>query len=584
MKSLATDDKKIRVLIIVVATVVSTAIFIYELVTPLGYIEWMLYLIPLILLSQITNERNLLLSCVIYSVLIWLGFIYSPPGADPTLGIFNRLHGSLLIWLTASIFVLQRRHQEKRLGLEVSLAATNIVMNTFNSMIDSVAITDLQGNIIQVNRAFTEKYGLTKEELIGKHATEFVFEEDIPKMHSIISECVEKGAVTNTEFTALTKKGKISVLINASLTRDFEDRPTHIVAVLRDITKWKKAERDRNLMFDYSIDMMCIAGFDGFFIQVNPAWQKSLGWTSGELLQKQFLDFVHQEDRESTTNAMKELEANKIVVGFENRYLSKDGSYKWLSWNAYPLSDEKLIFAMARDITERKHMEEMRDRFISAVTHELRTPLTSIKGYVDYILSEPGTLAEKVESSIKIVKRNTDILTQLVNDLLDIQRLAHGRLELNIEPLNLRKLVEECIENTRHLIEQNGHTWILEAPESELTVLADRIRMNQVLMNILDNAVKFTPKGGKIIICINTEEKEVKIQISDTGIGIGKEDLERVFIPFSAIKKPTYFKGTGLGMSVAKGLIETHGGRMWAESGGEGKGSTFIFTLPRKKE
>jgi two-component system NtrC family sensor kinase len=122
--------------------------------------------------------------------------------------------------------------------------------------------------------------------------------------------------------------------------------------------EYKDVKKERDRLFNFSIDMLCIAGFDGYFKKLNPAWGKTLGWKIEELLSKPYLDFVHAEDRESTISAAKALEGGKTVITFENRYLCKDGSYKWISWNSFPLIEENLIFAIARDITEQKITEQ----------------------------------------------------------------------------------------------------------------------------------------------------------------------------------------------------------------------------------
>ena len=232
-------------------------------------------------------------------------------------------------------------------------------------------------------------------------------------------------------------------------------------------------------------------------------------------------------------------------------------------------------------------MERLRDRFISAVTHELRTPLVSIVGYVDYILTdkmEPPS--EKVRSSLVVVKQESERLVNLTNELLDIRRIEMGRFQLNLQQLELKKVIDDCIREIQPLIEKKKQTFRSEIPTGPLMVQGDTTRLTQAVMNLLSNASKFTPEGGTVTLQVGQDIDSIKVQVSDTGIGIRREDLTRMFEPFAAIEKPSYFKGTGLGLSVTKGLVEAHGGRAWAESEGEGKGATFTFTLPKhvKKE
>mgnify|MGYP001070808596 CR=1 FL=1 len=236
------------------------------------------------------------------------------------------------------------------------------------------------------------------------------------------------------------------------------------------------------------------------------------------------------------------------------------------------------------DISEQKRMMELKGQFMSAVTHELRTPLVSIKGYVDFILAgELGPVPSKIEYSLQAVKRNTDRLLSLTDDLLDIQNFESGRLKLGMEPMSLRETIENAVEETRPLIENRKQRFQLELPDGSMPVVGDRIRLSQVVRNLLNNAVKFTPEGGTVTLRAVEEEKEVRVQVSDTGIGIRREDLSRVFEPFAAIKKPSYIKGTGLGLSLTKRLVEAHEGNIWVESLGEGRGTTFTFTLPKRK-
>jgi signal transduction histidine kinase len=235
------------------------------------------------------------------------------------------------------------------------------------------------------------------------------------------------------------------------------------------------------------------------------------------------------------------------------------------------------------DLTERKRIEEMKDRFMSAVTHELRTPLASIKGYLDLVLSgESGPVLSEVKSNLEVVERNTDRLTSLTDDLLDIQRLQSGKLQVNLEPIDLREVIEHATSEIKPFMKEKKQRFNVGVSKEPLPILGDRVRLSQVLMNLLSNASKFTPEGGEIRLTVRDDEKIVVVKVTDTGIGLRKQDLARVFEPFAAIKKPTHIKGTGLGLSVTKGLIEAHTGRIWAESAGEGKGATFTFALLKR--
>ncbi len=246
---------------------------------------------------------------------------------------------------------------------------------------------------------------------------------------------------------------------------------------------------------------------------------------------------------------------------------------------------DQLTQALVQDVERRKELEKMRDQFISAVTHELRTPLVSMKGYLDLALSEGSeSMSEEVGSDLQVVKRNTDRLLSLVNDLLDVSRMQMGRLQLELQPIDFRTVTESSMAEIQPLLDERKLNLRLEVPNKALPVQGDQVRLCQVMMNLLSNAAKFTSEGSEITLHVEDADETIKVQVSDRGIGIKEEDLQRVFEPFSAIEKPTYVKGTGLGLSITKGLIEAHGGKIWAESEGKEKGATFTFTLPKQKQ
>jgi PAS domain S-box-containing protein len=242
------------------------------------------------------------------------------------------------------------------------------------------------------------------------------------------------------------------------------------------------------------------------------------------------------------------------------------------------------IDAIMREITEHKRLQSMKDHFIVAVTHELRTPLVSIKGYIDHILAKEPDLSDSLKSKIQVVQRNTDRLLELTEDLLNVQDMETGRLEFKFETLNLHEVINQCLEEIQPLLRDKGQEVRLEVPGKTLPVVCDRLRLNEVLMNLLTNANKFTPKDGSITVRVEEDDVSVTVSVTDSGIGIDKNDLDRVFEPFAAIEKPTYYKGTGLGLSLSRKLVEAQGGKIWATSIGKGQGASFAFTLQKSKE
>jgi len=234
-----------------------------------------------------------------------------------------------------------------------------------------------------------------------------------------------------------------------------------------------------------------------------------------------------------------------------------------------------------------KELDQMKDDFVSSVSHELRSPLTSIKGYVDFILrGKAGPLNNKLIEYLTIVKNNTSRLGMFINDILDLAKIEAKRFELGKEALELPSLIEEMVTFFRPQAEESKIQLEAVVPTNLSLVSADPDKIRQVFTNLLSNAFKFTPEGGKVII----EAKNsgwgdfVEIAVKDTGVGIAQEDLQKIFDKFQQIKpsggKVKKVKGTGLGLAIVKGIVEAHGGRIWVESELD-KGSNFIFTLPK---
>jgi PAS domain S-box-containing protein len=273
--------------------------------------------------------------------------------------------------------------------------------------------------------------------------------------------------------------------------------------------------------------------------------------------------------------------ATEALTKRTNKELDMGVGEQVYSFVVSPVANAGYVNLYATDITERKRMESLKDQFIAAVTHELRTPLVSIKGYVDYILSGSlGTLPEKVVHGMRIVKDQSDRLLDLTDELLDYRRLTSGKFQLTLTALDLKDIINTCAKEIEPFIEKKKQTLFLDVPESPLPVRGDRARLVQVVINLFSNASKFSSESGQITLKAEKRDDVIEVSIQDKGIGIKKEDLARVFEPFVAIQKPSYIKGSGLGLSVSKALIEAHRGRIWAESEGEGKGTTFTFTIP----
>jgi PAS domain S-box-containing protein len=347
-----------------------------------------------------------------------------------------------------------------------------------------------------------------------------------------------------------------------------------------------RAQEQLERFFTMSGDMLCIAGFDGYFTRVNESWHRVLGYTTTELMSRPFMDFVHQEDRDATLAIFGGLTHGIPIVAFENRYRRKDGEYRWLSWMATPKPDEQLVYAVAHDATARKLLEyqtqetlKMRNDFVSFVTHQLRTPLSGIKWMLE-LTGDTNDEAEKA-SYVEDARESAQRLIGLVNDLLDASRLESGKLQVTLEPVQLRELTDAVLGDVATLVREKGHVLDVDSPPDLPAAMLDLQLMRQVVMNLTSNAIKYTPAGGTIAITMAHEEQSLRWSIRDSGIGIPPASQTRLFEKFFRAENAHTVdtEGTGLGLYLVRLIVERLGGTIACESE-EGRGTLFYFTLP----
>lgn len=245
------------------------------------------------------------------------------------------------------------------------------------------------------------------------------------------------------------------------------------------------------------------------------------------------------------------------------------------------------IVMVLRDVTKEREIEQMKNDFVSLVSHELRTPLAAMKEAVDNLLDGiTGELNPMQKQCMLVSKRNIDRLSRLINDLLDISRIEAGRILIHKRAVDIAHIVKETARFFDNLAKEAGIEFITSLAQNLPVIQADEDRIIQVITNLAGNAVKFTPRGGKVTVAVNSFSDFIQLDVVDTGPGIPSQDLAKVFEKFYQVVDPEHknmSKGTGLGLTIAKGIVEKHGGRIWVESE-FGKGCKFSFTLPLKSE
>ncbi len=333
---------------------------------------------------------------------------------------------------------------------------------------------------------------------------------------------------------------------------------------------------------------------DGRWLLVNDRFCEITGYSREELLQRSFADITHPDDLGIDFEKVGELRSGEITTyGTEKRYIRKDGKLVWVNLTVSlvrdPDGEPLYLISVIEDITERKHAEEelrragrLKDEFLAMLAHELRNPLAPIRNASE-ILARSLPSDDNVQSPLGMIIRQTAHLTRLVDDLLDVSRITQGRIQLQRQPVNLASIVTQAVETVSPLIRERAHTLSTTTRTQKLYVDGDSARLVQCVVNILNNAAKYTDTGGRILIETRDEGDDALIAISDNGIGISAELLPRVFDLFVQGDRTLDRAqgGLGIGLSVVSRLIDMHGGQVAARSDGLGHGSLFEIRLPR---
>ena len=361
-----------------------------------------------------------------------------------------------------------------------------------------------------------------------------------------------------------------------------------------------EAETKRNRFFLLSIDLLAIAGFDGYFKQLNPRWEKALGYSEEELKAKLFLELLHPLDRETAASEIEKLKTGSATHYFETRYLCRDGTYRWLGWTAAPFPEEALLYIFARDITERRLAEDKirslneqlekrvleltetnraLETFTYSIAHDLRAPLRAMLGFARALLEDYGAKmdASGQEFANRIVisaKRMDD----LIQDLLSYNRLS--REEIKLGAVKLEAALEDVLKQCEPQVQEKEAEIRVETPLSD--VWAHKDVVVQMLVDLVSNSLKFVATGVKPCVRIWTEERAawVRLSIQDNGIGIASEHHQRIFRVFERLHSTEQYPGTGIGLANVSKAAERMGGRVGVESQPD-QGSRFWVELPR---
>ena len=340
-----------------------------------------------------------------------------------------------------------------------------------------------------------------------------------------------------------------------------------------------------------SDDAIVSKDLNGIIKSWNAAAERMFGWTADEAIGKPITIIIPSDRLEEEEYVLSRIRKGLTIDHFETVRQRKDGSTLQISVTISPIHgpDGTVVGAskIARDVTEQRRLRQeaeeanrLKDEFLATLSHELRTPLNTVVGYTAML--QKGMMDQMQQAkAIEVIHRNAQVLTDLVGELLDTSRMVTGKVRLDVQETDLSSLATEAIENIRPSIMAKG-LHLESRIQPGVFILGDRDRLRQVMWNLLTNAVKFTPSGGRIEMDVYAESPSAHMVVRDTGIGVSAEALPHIFKRFwqGETGRMREYAGLGLGLSLSKYLAELHGGRIQATSAGHGRGSEFRVTLP----
>lgn len=347
----------------------------------------------------------------------------------------------------------------------------------------------------------------------------------------------------------------------------------------------KQREEQYRDLYDEAPDAYLSCGVDGIIKRANRSAAELLGYRREELVGRPVADlYADTPDGKAVAEGVfRCFIAGEEVRDQELEVRRADGESVWVSLSLRPIRDKEGRVIASRsimaNITEQKKLDQLKDDFIGLVSHELRSPMTVITGAINTALTEAERLSpEETHQLLKDAAAESETLSNLLSNLLELSRVQAQRLVLHSEAIDVKKTVKESVDKVKR--QYSTHKFVLSLPHRLPPVYADPLRLERILYNLLENAVKYSPVGGKVKVSAQPQKDYLVIGVSDRGIGISPADQAKLFEPFQRLeKRPSGVRGIGLGLMVCRRLVEAHGGHIWVESK-PGHGSSFFFTMP----
>ncbi|MBO0887297.1 MAG: PAS domain S-box protein [Acidimicrobiales bacterium] len=458
--------------------------------------------------------------------------------------------------------------------------------------LEGIGTSDRDGRITYSNGQLARMTGYEPDESLGRRIEEMLFEEDVPAFRaSAIRSGIGESDVSEVRFRR--KDGSALWTIKAtSPVRDEDGQYAGSICFFTDITARKEteaalleSEARRRAYFEHAAVGIMLATLEGRIHEVNPALCQLIGYHRDELTGGNLSTLLPGELAPHVRADLRE-----VVVGarpffhVEQPFVTRSGTELLLDVTGSPIRNEEgrvvEMVLVVQDVTERKATERTKDEFVSVVSHELRTPLTSLRGALGLLSGGAlGQMPPRAQRMLNVAVGSTDRLIRLINDILDFERLSEGKLTLSPRSCEAAVLVWRAVEELRAAADAASVEVHVGSVQGRVHADADRI--TQTLANLIGNAIKFSPPGGRVWLSATAEVHQVLFVVQDEGRGIPDDQLEAIFGRFQQVDASDAREkgGAGLGLAICRSLVEQHGGRIWAENAPEG-GARFSFTVP----
>ena len=467
---------------------------------------------------------------------------------------------------------------------------------------DPVFVSDLEGKILQANDAVFSLLGFRPDQLIEQSLSRIISPEETREFMIALREVVERGLTRNARLHPRSASGEvIPTTLNASALRDIDGDVIGAIGILRDMRELDKARAYAESLIKNAPDPVFVSDLEGKILQANDAVSDLLGFREDEVVEQSVSRFISAEETREFVAALSEVVAHGVSRNVPLHPRSASGEVISTTLNASALRDidgdvigaigilrdmrayEQVLHDLEESRRELHDANQAKDQFLAVVSHELRTPLTAMLGWVRLLTAGMVDVSASARA-LEVIERNVKLLAQLIEDLLDVSRIVAGKLRLEMGPVDPVAVIESAIGAVQALADAKSISLRVVLDSSAGPLQADPNRLQQVVWNLLANAIKFTPSRGRVDVRLERAGGHARLVVRDTGRGINPDLLPHIFDRFRQDENAPRYGGLGLGLAIVRHIVDLHGGAVRAESEGESRGATFTVELPLPSE